>query len=495
MRVATGSPEVHLGIRGPLRLVVAGVGVALATVSVAVIPVPVAGAATATVTTCNDSGPGSLPVAVAAAAAGDTITFAPTPPCTTITLAATIDITTNLTIDGPGAGALAVSGGGTVGVFDVASGVTALISGLTIEDGDAAAGGGIDNAGTLDITACTVSDNTASTGGGILNDGTLTVTGSTLSGNDASDGSGGGIANLDSATVTDTTLSGNSANSSNAPYPASPTYDYPAGGAIDDYYGYLTLATSTVSGNSANGNGGGISTEFGAVIVTNSTVSGNGAAANGGGIYNYGIVIAAATIVADSTAGGDCLNVRAIRNARYDLDDDGTCGFSTSSHSLSDVDPELGALEDNGGPTETQAPAADSPVLNQIPPGTTANGTTLCPGTDQLGVARPQSTRCDIGAVELVVPRAITSPDRADATVRRPFAFTVTTTGNPVPTVVEKGKLPAGLTFSDVRDGTGIISGRPTKAGVFHLKLLAIFRKDATKNVVSQAFILAVAPA
>jgi hypothetical protein len=495
MRVATGPRGLNLSIGRSLRLVVAGLTVGLATVCVAVLPVQVAGAATDTVTNCNDSGPGSLPVVVAGSAAGDTVTLAPTPSCTLITLAATIDITTDLTIVGPGAGALAVSGGGTVGVFDVASGVTASISGLTIEDGNAAAGGGIDNSGTLDVAACTVSGNNALSGGGILNDGTLTVTGSTISGNDASDGSGGGIANLDTATVTGTTLSGNSANSTNASYVGAPTYDDPAGGGIDDYYGFLTVTASTVSGNSANGNGGGISTEFGAMIVMNSTLSGNGATASGGGIYNYGIVIAAASIVADSTSGGDCANVRSIRDARYNLDDDGSCGFSSTSHSLSDVDPELGLLEDNGGPTETQAPAADSPVLNQIPPGTMADSTTLCPGTDQRGVARPQGTKCDIGALELVVPQAITSADKADATVRRPFAFTVTTTGNPVPTVAERGKLPSGLTFSDVRNGTGIISGRPTKAGVFHLKLLAIFRKDETKNVVAQAFILNVAPA
>jgi hypothetical protein len=475
--------------------VAAGLVVGIASVGVIVVPLHLAGAATDTVTNCDESGPGSLPVVVAAAASGDTVTFAPTPSCTTITLAGTIDISTDLTIDGPGAGSLAVSGGGTVGVFDVASGVTAQISGLTIEDGDATAGGGIDNAGTLDVTACTVSDNTAENGGGILNDGTLTVTASTFSDNEASDAGGGGIANLDSATVTDTTLSGNSANSSNAPYLGLPTYDYPGGGAIDDNDGVLTVATSTVSGNSANGNGGGISTEFGAVIVTNSTVSGNAATAAGGGIYNYGIVIAAATIVANSPSGGDCANVRSIRDARYNLDDDGSCGFTAADHSLSDVDPDLGPLQDNGGPTETLAPAPDSPVLNQIPPGTKADGTTLCPGTDQRGVARPQGTKCDIGAVELVAPQAITSSGSAVATVRRAFAFTVTTTGNPVPTVICRGKLPSGLTFSDVRDGTGVISGRPTKSGVYHMKLLAIFKKDDTRNVVTQAFTLAVDPA
>ena len=72
--------------------------------------------------------------AVSAAAAGDTIAFSVA--CSPITLTGgPIDLTKNLTIDGPGANTLAVSGNGNSQVFDVNTGVTVSISGLTIEDG------------------------------------------------------------------------------------------------------------------------------------------------------------------------------------------------------------------------------------------------------------------------------------------------------------------------------------------------------------------------
>jgi hypothetical protein len=110
-------------------------------------------------------------------------------------------------------------------------------------------------------------------------------------------------------------------------------------------------------------------------------------------VNSSGTVSAAGTIVDDCSG--------TIGDADYNLGDDGTCGFSSANHSQSGVNPDLGPLQNNGGPTDTEAPATDSPALNQIPLGTMAEGISLCPGTDQRGVARPQATDCDIGAVEL----------------------------------------------------------------------------------------------
>src|SRR6516225_1655554 len=65
---------------------------------------------TLTVTNLLDSGAGSLRGQIAAAAAGDTIVFA-TGLSGTITLSSgELDITRNLTIQGPGAGTITVSG-------------------------------------------------------------------------------------------------------------------------------------------------------------------------------------------------------------------------------------------------------------------------------------------------------------------------------------------------------------------------------------------------
>jgi hypothetical protein len=185
-----------------------------------------------TVTNCNDSGTGSLRQAVAGATSGETISFALSPSCSVITLTGgVIEIGINLTIDGPGAGTLAVSGNNASQVFVVDSGVTATISGLTIENGSAGVlgcsteaelatcfGGGIDNnGGTVYLSNSTVADNTANTifgfGGGIMNTSglaTLYVTDSTISGNSAQ--LGGGIYNNGAELiVSDSTISGNSA--------------------------------------------------------------------------------------------------------------------------------------------------------------------------------------------------------------------------------------------------------------------------------------------
>jgi hypothetical protein len=89
-------------------------------------------AATITVTNLNDSGPGSLRDAIAAASPGDTIVFSVTG---TITLTrGELLISKNLTIKGPGASSLAISGNNSSRVFEIASGVTAAITGLTIQN-------------------------------------------------------------------------------------------------------------------------------------------------------------------------------------------------------------------------------------------------------------------------------------------------------------------------------------------------------------------------
>jgi hypothetical protein len=177
--------------------------------------------------------------------------------------------------------------------------------------------------------------------------------------------------------------------------------------------------------------------------------------------------------------GHDCSGT--IADAGYNLDDDGSCGFSTSDHSLSGVDPELGPLRDNGGPTQTRSPAIGSPVLDQIPPAATGNGTSLCSGTDQRGVPRPQDADCDIGAVEM---------ECDIATVGVPFSFTVTTFGTPVPSITEKGPLPMGLEFTDNGNGTAKIAGTPEADGISDFTIKATFGKGGTKQVLKQSFTL-----
>jgi predicted outer membrane repeat protein len=273
--------------------------------------------------------PGSLRTELLVAQPSDTIVFAPSLNGQTITLDAQLEITKNLTIQGPGAGQLAISGGNSSRVFDVAANTNVTLSGLEITGGTGGIsqgsnngydgyGGGILNFGTLTLSGCTVSNNSVGFlansavhyGGGIYNAGTLTITNSTVSGNSAgygtlfdSIGSGGGIYNVGTLTVTGSTLSGNSAT-------------YQGGGIFNEAFnspGTVTVSGSTLSGNSATYQGGGIF-NAGTVTVSGSTLSGNSATFGGGGIFNdkhAQLTISNKTVVCDNVApsGADLFNL------------------------------------------------------------------------------------------------------------------------------------------------------------------------------------------
>ncbi len=130
---------------------------------------------TLTVLNNLDSGPGSFRAEIAAANKGDTIVFDSSLNGQTITLTSgELAITKSLTIQGPGAGQLTISGGGAWRVFEVdGAKTTATLSGLAISQGDGMAGtlynpqaydgqgGGVLNFGTLTISNCTLSGNSA----------------------------------------------------------------------------------------------------------------------------------------------------------------------------------------------------------------------------------------------------------------------------------------------------------------------------------------------
>ena len=153
---------------------------------------------TLTVTNTLDSGKGSLRYEIAHANKNTKIVFDPSLDGQTIKLTSgELAITTGLTIQGPGAGQLTISGGNNSRVFAVNASAPVVLSGLTISNGDAFGsstplyegdGGGILNLSTLTLSGCIVSGNSAddislSEGGGIDNAGTLTLTGCTVSNN------------------------------------------------------------------------------------------------------------------------------------------------------------------------------------------------------------------------------------------------------------------------------------------------------------------------
>jgi len=371
---------VHIGVTRFRAFTLAGlVATVILGATVAVLPTQVAGAATDVVTNCSGSAstPGSLPYEVANASLGDTVTFALSPLCTTITLGATITISDNLTITGPGSGALAIIGTGSQSDFTVGSAATATISGLTIEDGGGSAGGGIANSGTLTIVNTTVSGNSATYyGGGIDNSGTLTITNSTVSNNGVKYQQGGGIYNNGMLSVSGTTISNNNATL--------------VGGGIDNL-GTLSIANSTLSGNTSGDGGALYSDVSGHTTVTNSTIADN-SASNGSDIYNNlgGTLSIGASIVANGGSGLDCIGT--LVDAGYNLDDDNSCGFSGTSFSGEPAGLDPDGLQNNGGPTATIALEPASIAIDAVTnPG-------QCPPTDQRGF--PRTSPCDIGAFD-----------------------------------------------------------------------------------------------
>ncbi len=260
-------------------------------------------AASFTVTNTNDSGAWSLREVVATANANpdaDTVTFDPAltvgGPASIVLTSGQLDLTSSVTIQGPGASSLTISGNSASRIFSVGSGATVTLSGLSLINGSVTisnGGGAIDNSGTLSISDCTLSGNSAggdlfgdSGGGAIQNRGSLAISGSTLSGNSCN-ASGGAIQNFYGRTLTidNTTLTSNTS--------GSPTTNSRGGGAIFNQ-GTLTIRSSTLSGNSVvrYGGGGAIGNQDGSVTISDSTLSGNSTNtdvnAGGGAIQSYG---------------------------------------------------------------------------------------------------------------------------------------------------------------------------------------------------------------
>jgi hypothetical protein len=280
-------------------------------------------------------------------------------------------------------------------------------------------GGAIYNAGTFTVSSSIISGNTASFGGGIHNTGTIMNTGigrvsnSTLSNNSAD--TGGGISNSNTATLTidNSTLSNNSARNTSGIHndggqlmvnnsTLSNNIAQIYGGGILNFYGTVTVNNSTFSANSAQ-YGGGISNINGTVTVNNSTLSGN-LAQEGGGIYTIvGAVSIGSSIVSGNTApkGSEIYSVLtpglSTTSQGYNLfghsNDNGLVGVTVAT---TDITPTvalnqiIGALANNGGPTQTHGIILGSPAIG------TGNPTVTTP--DQRGEARVGIT--DIGAFE-----------------------------------------------------------------------------------------------
>ena len=285
---------------------------------------------------------------------------------------------------------------------------------------------------TLVLTNSTINANTAiRNGGGILNSGgILTLTDSLVTDNDVGL-DGGGIAPVAHSRRRTARLPsippprvaaaafGIVARSHSRTATCAATSAGPTAAAFyqDGQSASLTLINSTVRSNpAANGSGGGIRIDDGSASLTNSTVSSNSAFVSGGGIFLQGgaatLTILNSTISTNFAVSGDGGVVRAGGSATLqnsivaanmptdcsgavvsldnNLDSDSSCNLG-GANDLPGVDPLLGPLMNNGGPTETHALLTGSPALN-------AGNDAAAPATDQRGF--PRLGTSDIGAFE-----------------------------------------------------------------------------------------------
>lgn len=344
-------------------------------------------AATLNVTNLNDSGAGSLRGTLASAGSGDTIVFAPGV-TGTIALVSSLSITQSVTIQGPGAANLTLSGQNAVRVINVTAGNLTL-SGVTVANGATnLLGGGINNAdtSTLTISNCAFSGNAAANGGGISNPdgGTLLIEASTFQANTATSVGGGGVITFGTATVRNSTFAGNTA-------PLN-------GGAINvQSTGILTLINSTLANNTSGGLGGAMSS-LGTFTAINDTFAANtgssgGAIAVGNAnltIYNSVFADNIEGALNPALIGGTTSNNVFYNNTVSGVRDDLT-GYGTSNFIAATAQP-LTALGNNGGPTQTMMPRQGRAAICAGSVPLLPNGLTQ----DQRGLPRTTSLRrCD----------------------------------------------------------------------------------------------------
>ena len=304
-----------------------------------------------------------------------------------ITLASSITIAANTTIDGSGQN-VTISGGDAARVFTVNSGVTLSLVGLTIREGSdtSSLGGGavLANGGNVSINNCLFADTSAIFGGCVMvYNGALTVTNSTFSG--CSGSIGGAITGFDATmTVRHSTFSMNDAVRS--------AVADGSGGAIYAEGGTLAVSNSTIHRNSADSNGGGIAADNATVTIINSTLFNNTAGLGGNSLERSGSgsMTVVNTILYNRLGGANCAGSIA--------DGGNNLSYSDSTCPGAHANPLLQSLNSNGGPTFTMLLGQGSPAIN-------AGNDAVCAaapisGLDQRGVTRPLGAHCDIGAVE-----------------------------------------------------------------------------------------------
>jgi hypothetical protein len=387
------------------------------------------GAANSLVYNLNDAGAGSLRQAVSdnnALGGGNTIVFSNAVSGLIKLTSGELLITRAVTIAGPGASVLSVTGTTNSRVFNIANTANANINDLGIVSCtepifgpySGAPGAGLINSGVLSLNRCVVANNAGFPGV-----------------------YGGALYNVGTAALRDCTF----ANNGMALY----------GGAICNGSGSLSLTNCTVFGNSAP-YGGGIYNFASLTMISCTVVSNYSASFDSGAVGNdaTGTASVGNSVLARSTSPG--ADIRGTFNSLgYNLVGAAgpTNGFTAvgdqKGTTASPLNPLLGPLQSNGGPTLTLLPLPGSPLLDQ--------GLSLGTSADQRGRLRPWALAgvpkppggdaSDIGAAEVGPQIVTTLSDSGPGSLRQALAIA--------------SGLENGIVFASNVVGTMVLSSGP----------------------------------
>ena len=382
-----------------------------------------------------------------------------------------------LTIAGPGAYRLTISGNNASRILRSVTGSTVTISGIRLTGGNGVStvntgsGGAILNdAGNMTLLdLVVVNNNTSGSAGGIRNSGTgsvMTVDRCIIANNTSATSSAGGIQNFSTSTLTvlNSTFTGNVSGGGTV------------GGGAMQANGMVSISNSTFSGNTSNTNGGGgaINSNGTLLLLTNVTITANASIGNGGGLHRgttnvNGFIrnsiiagnngAAASPDVTNSAGGLTSLGTNII----------GVVGTSTGwiMSDKQNVDPLLAPLGFYGGFGMTHMPLAASPALNMgqncvIDRSCSANNPPAAVTTDERGANRPFNKSVDIGAVEVSGSYDAVLPSAAAAV---PYSFTLVPSNNGFTYLLNSGSF-GGITLMSGPAATTVVGTAPLP-GVF----------------------------
>lgn len=330
-----------------------------------------------------------------------------------------LDIRTDLRLIAADPARTIVDGGGLDRVFDIIGAYTVTLSGFTLHNGDAgnSRGGALRNAGTLTLSSALLSGNSAMTGGGFANTGTATLEYVTLHDNEAGYAGGGldstGVLTLTHSSMLSNTsavlggglsVAGGTTRALDSTFSDNAALD---GGGVSAGDGVLALVNSTLSGNHATHSGGGLAAINELVALYNVTLVANTAGNSGGGAFvpPAASLTGRDSILAGNTDAGaapDCWGTFISQGYNLVQNTTGCTVAGDPTGNQLGVDPLLGPLQNNGGPTLTHNLLTGSPAIDAGDPAGCVDDLGALLNYDQRGYPRPTGLHCEPGAVEFI---------------------------------------------------------------------------------------------